>query len=59
MNRLYTPLYKWPILSAADSIHFKIIVVKYSKKGEGKKKKNNPLQDVDKCLTITVLECVG
>lgn len=37
---MYVPLHKWPILSVAEPIHFKItFVVKFSKKGrkEGEK----------------------
>lgn len=49
-KHLRAPWYKWPTLSVADSTHFKIIVVvrPSKKEGEGKRKKNNLLQDVDK-----------
>lgn len=50
MNHLYAPLLNGPFLLGTDPIHFKtVFVVKYSKKGEGKREESNPLQDVDKC----------
>lgn len=45
-------LFKWAILSVADPIPFKIIVVvKYTKKGSKEEEEKKPSQDVDSKTT--------